>query len=37
MKEKSCEQRVQGYWADRQEDLKDPEFESLGFDYVEDM
>ena len=30
-----CEDRIQKQWKGRQEDLKDPEFEGLGFDYVE--
>ena len=34
-KEKSCQELVHGQWQERQEDLKDPEFEGLGFDYVE--
>ena len=34
-KEKSCQELVHGQWQQRQEDLKDPEFEGLGFDYVE--
>ena len=34
-KEKSCQELVHEQWQERQEDLKDPEFEGLGFDYVE--
>ena len=32
--EKTCAERIQEQWELRQEDLKDPEFEGLGFDYV---
>ncbi len=31
----TCADLVHGQWKQRQEDLKDPEFEGLGFDYVE--
>ena len=31
----SCAERIDEQWKDRQEDLKDPEYEALGFDYVE--
>ena len=34
-KEKSCKDLVAQEWKDRQEDLKNPEYEALGFDYVE--
>ena len=30
-----CVDLVQEQWKQRQEDLQDPEFEGLGFDYVE--
>ena len=30
-----CADLVEEKWTARQEDLKDPEFEGLGFDYVE--
>ena len=30
-----CVVLVQEQWRERQEDLKDPEYEALGFDYVE--
>ena len=33
-REPSCAERVDEQWKDRQEDLKDPEYEALGFDYV---
>ena len=33
--EKTCQERIQEQWQQRQEDIKDPEFEGLGFDYVE--
>jgi len=33
--EKTCAERIQKQWRLRQEDLSDPEFEGLGFDYVE--
>ena len=33
--EKTCAERIQKQWRLRREDLKDPEFEGLGFDYVE--
>ena len=32
---RTCEQKVQEQWKRRQEDLKDSEFEGLGFDYVD--
>ena len=31
----TCADRVAQEWKERQEDLKDPEFDALGFDYVE--
>ena len=34
-KEPTCAELVKQEWIDRQEDLKDPEYEALGFDYVE--
>ena len=34
-KEKSCEELIHGQWQQRQEDLKNPDFEALGFDWVE--
>ena len=34
-KEPTCAELVAQQWKDRQEDLKDPEYEALGFDYVE--
>ena len=33
--QKTCAERVAEQWRLRQEDLQDPEFEGLGFDYVE--
>ena len=33
-KEPTCAELVAQQWEDRQEDLKDPEYEALGFDYV---
>ena len=33
-KEQSCQDLVHGQWKQRQEDLKDPEYEALSFDYV---
>jgi hypothetical protein len=33
--EKTCAERINEQWKDRQEDLKDPEYEGLSFDYVE--
>jgi hypothetical protein len=33
--EKTCQERIDEQWQQRREDLKDPEFEGLGFDYVE--
>ena len=32
---KTCKQRVEEEWKDRQKDLQDPEFDHLGFDYVD--
>ena len=32
---KTCAERIDEQWKLRVEDLKDPEFEGLGFDYVE--
>ena len=34
-KNPTCAERVKQEWTDRQEDLKNPEYEALGFDYVE--
>ena len=34
-KNPTCAELVKQEWIDRQEDLKDPEYEALGFDYVE--
>jgi hypothetical protein len=33
--QKTCAERIQEQWKRRREDLQDPEFEGLGFDYVE--
>ena len=33
--EKTCAERINKQWQQRREDLQDPEFEGLGFDYVE--
>ena len=33
--EKTCAERIQEQWELRREDLSDPEYEALGFDYVE--
>jgi hypothetical protein len=33
-KEPTCAELVEEQWQQRQEDLKDPEYEALGFDYV---
>jgi len=33
-KEPTCAELVDEQWRERQEDLKDPEYEALGFDYV---
>ena len=33
--EKTCAERIQEQWKLRQEDLQDPEFEGLCFDYVD--
>ena len=33
--EKTCAERINEQWKLRQEDLQNPEFEGLGFDYVE--
>jgi len=33
-KEPTCAELVDEQWKDRQEDLKNPEYEALGFDYV---
>jgi len=35
MKEQACIDLVEDKWTTRAEDLKDPEFDALGFDYVE--
>ena len=32
--EKKCEDRIKDEWKSRQQDLQDPEFDYLGFDYV---
>ena len=32
--QKTCAERIQEQWKLRQEDIKDPEFEGLSFDYV---
>ena len=34
-KQPTCAELVDEQWKDRQEDLKNPEYEALGFDYVE--
>ncbi len=34
-REPTCADRVAQEWKERQEDLKDPEYEALSFDYVE--
>jgi hypothetical protein len=34
-RQKSCKDLVTGKWKDRQQDLTNPEFEGLSFDYVE--
>ena len=34
-KQPTCAELVDEQWKDRQEDLKDPEYEALAFDYVE--
>ena len=31
----ACKDRIEDQWKDRQENLKDPEYEALAFDYVE--
>ena len=31
----ACKDLVEDRWKDRQEDLEDPEYEALSFDYVE--
>ena len=33
--EKTCAERIDEQWRDRKEDLKDPEYDYLGFNYVE--
>ena len=33
--EKTCAERIQEQWEDRKEDLKDPDYDYLGFNYVE--
>ena len=33
--EKTCAERINEQWQQRREELSDPEFEGLGFDYVE--
>ena len=33
--EKTCQERIDEQWQQRQRDLKNHEFEPLGFDYVE--
>ena len=35
MKEQACIDLVDDKWTNRAEDLKDPEYEALSFDYVE--
>ena len=35
MKEQACIDLVEDKWTTRAEDLKDPDFEALGFDWVE--
>ncbi len=35
MKEQACIDLVEDKWTTRAEDLKDPEYEALSFDYVE--
>ena len=32
---KSCKQRIKKEWKSRQQDLQDPHYEALAFDYVE--
>ena len=32
---KSCKQRIKAEWKSRKEDLQDPHYEALAFDYVE--
>ena len=34
-KEPTCAELIHEQWKQRQEDLKDPEFEGLGFDYIQ--
>ena len=34
-KEPTCAELIHDRWKDRQEDIKDPEYEALAFDYVE--
>ena len=33
--QKTCAERIDEQWQQRREDLQNPEFEGLGFDYVE--
>ena len=33
--QKTCTERIDEQWQDRKEDLKDPEYDYLGFNYVE--
>ena len=33
--QKTCAERIQDMWNTRREDIKNPEFEGLAFDYVE--
>ena len=33
--QKTCAERIQDMWNTRREDIKNPEFEGLSFDYVE--
>ena len=33
--QKTCEERINTQWMHRRKDLEDPEYEGLGFDYVE--
>ena len=34
-KEQNCQELIHGQWQERQEDLKNPEYEALSFDWVE--
>ena len=33
--QKTCAERIDEQWRDRKEDLKDPDYDYLGFNYVE--